>query len=202
MIFRFMILVSLAGAALSACGGDDSGSNGSQPAQAVPTVNIDGGAPASSSPQSTGAAPSTGQTGGGVPAGGGQATLTVGDQSWTFEGVYCAFGPEQTRNDRVSFSSGAFGEVEGTRVQLDASIQDPQQQGRYEGGGVIHSVTLNDIQDFQNPSIGWEAVSGFGGASEFVFTIDGKSIRVEATFDDSTSDELENLPGTLEMTCP
>jgi hypothetical protein len=119
-----------------------------------------------------------------------------------FDGVYCFFGPQETRNDRVSFSSGAFGEVDGKRVQLDASIQDTQQQGRYEGDGVIHSVTLNDVQDFENPSIGWEAASGFVGASQIAFTIDGKSVSVEADFDDNTTDAIEALPGTLAMTCP
>ena len=184
---------------LAACGGDDSDNGQGLPPQAVPTVRVEGGGPATSTGATTGsdAAPAPG--GGG---GAGQATLTVGDESWMFDGVYCAFGPQQTRNERVSFSSGALGEVDGRRVQLDASIQDTQQQGRYEGDGVIHSVTLNDIQDFQNPSIGWEAVSGFAGASQIAFTIDGKSVNVQADFDDNTTDEIEALPGTLAMICP
>ncbi len=62
-----------------------------------------------------------------TPPDAGSATLTIGDQTWTFDNYYCAFGPEETGNERVSFSSGAFGTAEGVRTQLDASIQDARQ---------------------------------------------------------------------------
>jgi hypothetical protein len=135
-------------------------------------------------------------------AGSGQATLTIGDDSWTFDGPYCAFGTEETQNDRVSFSSGAFGEVEGHRAQLDASIQDPQEQGRYEGDGVIYSVSLNDVEDFENPVVGWSSISGLAGASDTVFNVDGKHVTVEASFDNELTDDLEGVSGTLDLTCP
>jgi hypothetical protein len=136
-----------------------------------------------------------------APPGGGSATLTVGDQTWTFDNYYCAFGPEQTQNDRVSFSSGAFGTHEGVRTQLDASIQDTDKQGRYEGEGTIQSVTLNDIEDFENPSVALGAESGFLGSPDFVILVDGDKVMVEASFDDNTTDEIESIPGTLEATC-
>lgn len=136
-----------------------------------------------------------------TPPDAGSATLIIGDQTWTFDNYYCAFGPEQTKNERVSFSSGSIGSPDGVRLQLDASIQDPDKQGRYEGEGTIQSVTLNDIEDFENPSVDFGAVGGIVGASGFVIQIDGNTVTVEASFDDGTTDERESIPGTLEATC-
>ena len=136
-----------------------------------------------------------------TPPNPGSATLTVGDETWTFDNYYCRQGPEETGNERVSFSSGAFGTYEGKRTQLDASIQDTDKQGRYEGEGTIQSVTFNDIEDFENPSVDLAAESGFLGAPEFVIEITGDKLRIEASFDDRTTDEIESIPGTLEALC-
>lgn len=136
-----------------------------------------------------------------APPGAGSATLTVGDQTWTFDNYYCRTGPENTGNARTSFSSGAFGENEDGRIQLDASIQDTDEQGRMEGEGTIQSVTLNDIEDFENPSVSLAAESGFIGGPEFVIQVDGDQVTAEAFFDDGTTDEIEAIPGTLEATC-
>ncbi len=136
-----------------------------------------------------------------TPPDAGSATLIIGDQTWTFDNYYCAFGPEETGNERVSFSSGSIGSPDGVRLQLDASIQDVDKQGRYEGEGTIQSVTLNDIEDFENPSVDFGAVEGIVGASSFVIQVDGNTVTVEASFDDGTTDERESIPGTLEATC-
>jgi hypothetical protein len=135
-----------------------------------------------------------------APGGGGSATLTVGDQIYTFDNYDCASG-EGTGNDDVPFSSGAFGEVEGVRVQLDASVYDPSGEGNMEGDGVVNAVTLNDVEDFANPSVSWSAESGFIGGAEFAIQYDGSTVFVESTFDDGRTDEIEQVPGTLEATC-
>ena len=135
------------------------------------------------------------------PAGAGSATLTVGDQTWTFDNYYCRLGPENTGNDRVSLSSGALGTHEGVRTPLDASIQDKDEQGRMEGDGTIQSITLNDVEDFENPNVALAAESGFVGGPEFVVQVDGDTATVSASFDDGTTDEIEAIPGTLEAMC-
>lgn len=137
-------------------------------------------------------------------SGGGSATLTIGEETWTFDELFCAFSPEESQNDRVSFTASAFGEsASGVRVQLDATIQDPDEQGRYEGDGVIHSLTLNDVEDFENPSLGWEAMSGLIGATDPFIQVDGKNVTAETVFDDQLTDGvIEEVPGTLEATCP
>lgn len=185
-------LLLVFGALLAACGGDnkDKDNNGG---------NGDNATAAMTEP-ADGAAPTEEDTGGG---GDGSATLTIGDETWEFTGYYCAFGPEETRNDRVSFSSGAFGEsAEGVRLQLDVTIQDTDEQGRYEGEGTIHSVSLDDVEDFENPSVAWNAVSGIVGESAYYIQIDGKSIHAEAAFDDGTTDAIESTPGTFDGSCP
>ena len=92
---------------------------------------------------------------------GGSAILIIGDETWMFNDIFCGFTPDETRNSRVSFTLVGFGEsTEGRRTQLDATIQGTDNQGRYSGFGVIHSVSLNDIENFENPSVAWEAIFG------------------------------------------
>ena len=129
----------------------------------------------------------------------GEATLTIGDQVYTFDNYYCARGVENTMNDSVPFSSGAFGEVDGNRAQLDASVYDPSEEDRMEGDGVSSSVTFDDVDDFENPVVGWTAGGPLSDA--VVIEYDGGSVFVETTFDNSLTDEFEEIPGTLEATC-
>ncbi len=131
----------------------------------------------------------------------GSATLVVGDRTFEFDNYYCAQGSSNTGNAAVSFSSGAFGDYEGTRIQLDASILDFDEQNRMEGDGTTQSVTLDDVEDFENPSVGLSAISGVLSAVSFLIQYDGTTVTVEALFDDNTTDEIEEIPGTLTATC-
>jgi hypothetical protein len=136
---------------------------------------------------------------GGTPSGGmGSATLTIGDETWEFDSFGCAFGHDATQSDIFSFSSNSFGEhSNGAGVQMQAGIEDDTGQGRYEGEGVIYSIDINDIDDFENPSVGWESRS----SDETVVTIDGDHITGEGLFDDLLTPEAEQVPGTLDGTC-
>src|SRR5690606_25637058 len=112
---------------------------------------------------------------------------------WEFDSFGCALGHEATRNDVYSFSSNSFGEHEGARVQMQANIRDESGQGRFEGEDLGFEVFINDIDDFENPSIDWET------ASVDTFVIEGDSVTVTAVFDDRlTETEQEAVPGTLE----
>lgn len=128
--------------------------------------------------------------------------LTIGDESWSFDDVFCAFSPEEAGNARVSFFVSSFGKSStGARTQLDATIQDPAQEGRYDGENVIKTVSLNDVEDFENPSVDWSSISGFG-IGDLDFQVDGKNVAVSAAFNDGTTDDIETIPGTLVATCP
>lgn len=129
----------------------------------------------------------------------GEATLTVGDQVYTFDNYYCRRGIENTQNDSVPFSSGAFGEVDGNRAQLDASVHDSSGEDRMEGDGVSSNVTFNDVDDFENPVVDWSSGGPLGG--DVVLEFDGNTVFVETTFDNGLTDDFEEIPGTLEATC-
>ncbi len=113
--------------------------------------------------------------------GGGSATLTVGGETWTFTSVLCAFGEDEIGQEGAEF--------------VLSSIQDgTQMYASIDSFG--HSVSLDDIQDFENPSV---SLSAFGG--EFI-ELDGKNVRAEAEFADNTSDDFEMVAGVFEATCP
>jgi hypothetical protein len=114
--------------------------------------------------------------------GGGSATLVVGDQTWAFDSVLCAFGEEQIGQEGAEFNMSAIQDG----LQLYASIDS-----------FGHSVSLNDIENFAEPSVALEA---FPGDAEIA--LDGKSVSATASFVDSTSDSFEGVEGTLEATCP
>jgi hypothetical protein len=113
--------------------------------------------------------------------GGGSATLTVGDQTWTFAPVLCAFGEEMIGQEGAVF--------------ILSSIQDGMQMyASVDSFG--ESISLNDIEDFESPSVSLDA---FGNA---VISIDGKNISGEAEFVDETSDDFSTMVGTFSATCP
>jgi hypothetical protein len=123
--------------------------------------------------------------------GGGGAELTVDGETWTFDSVLCAFGPEEIGDEDAEFVLSAIGDG----LQLYVSID-----------GFGHSVTLDDIENFEDPSVGWAAGGPFGAltgeAEEFV-EVDGKQVRAEAEFVDARDEmSMTTAPGVLEATCP
>lgn len=113
--------------------------------------------------------------------GGGSATLVVGDQEWNFGSVLCAFGEEQIGQEGAVFNLSSIQDG----LQMYASIDS-----------FGHSLSLDDIEDFENPSV---SLSTFGDTS---ISLDGKSITGEGEFMDGTSDSFETIPGTFTATCP
>lgn len=111
---------------------------------------------------------------------GGSASLTVGDQTWTFDGALCAFGEEEIGQEGAELVVSAI--TDG--VQLYISIDS-----------FGHNVDVNDIENFENPSVSLaSAVDG-----EFI-VVDGKDVSGEALFTDYETNE--SLEGTFEATCP
>jgi len=123
--------------------------------------------------------------------GGGGAELTVDGQTWTFDSVLCAFGPEEIGDEDAEFVLSAISDG----LQLYVSID-----------GFGHSVSIDDIENFEDPSVGWSAggpVASMAGDDEEFVELDGKQVRAEAEFRDSV-DEMSGTTaqGTLEATCP
>jgi len=115
--------------------------------------------------------------------GGGTATLTVGGETWTFGSVLCAFGEEMIGQEGAVFNLSA--------------IQDGMQlYAATDSFGDL--VSLNDIEDFENPSVALEAI---GAAEEFV-VLDGKNVSASTQFVDGTAESFDEIDGTFEATCP
>lgn len=113
--------------------------------------------------------------------GGGSATLRIGEQEWTFAPVLCAFGEEQIGQEGAEF--------------VLSSIQDgAQMYATIDSFG--HSVSLDDVENFEDPSVGY---SSFG---DFTLTVDGKNASGEGEFMDTTTDSFETVAGSFTATCP
>jgi hypothetical protein len=126
----------------------------------------------------------------------GSATLTIGDQVYEFGTFDCASGHENTESDVFSFTTNSFQEFDGVRTQMQFTAYDPTSTGRTEGEGVVHEIALDDISNFEDPSISWSM-----DAAESV-SIDGHEVSVSGTFVDGLTEAVnEALPGTLEAVC-
>jgi len=115
-------------------------------------------------------------------SGGGSMTLTVGDQSWTFGPVLCAFGPDEIGQEGAEFVLSSIQDGIQMYVSIDA---------------FGHSVSIKDIEDFQNPSVSLESFD-----REEIISIDGKSFSGSAEFIDNTTESFETVPGSFSGTCP
>jgi hypothetical protein len=124
-------------------------------------------------------------------SGGGGAELTIDGETWTFDSALCAFGPDEIGDEDAEFVLSALADG----LQLYVSID-----------GFGHVVTLDDIEDFEDPSVVWSAgdlTFGMGGNAEEFIEVDGKQVRAEAEFIDARDEMLSTTaPGTLEATCP
>ncbi len=123
-------------------------------------------------------------------SGGGNATLTVGDTTWTFNSVLCAFGPDEIGDPEAEFVLSSLQDG----LQLYVSID-----------GFGHSVSIDDIADFENQSVSLSAerfVAASNEAPEEFVEVNGKEIRATALFVDNLSDDPTPVEGTLEAVCP
>lgn len=126
----------------------------------------------------------------------GEATLTIGDQTWEFDNFDCVLGHENTRSDIFSFTTNSTGTFDGVRTQMQVTIEDPSSTGQVSGDATVHRVDFDDIDDFDNPSIKWTM------NTPNAVTIDGYTVTVEGNFnDDRTPAVDEQIPGALEATC-
>lgn len=115
----------------------------------------------------------------------GSATLVVGGETYEFDRVHCGFGPEETGQDDIEFTLSAIQDG----LQLDATIMT-----RFG-----HVVSVDDIEDLENPRVAWSA-GGPGSTTGDIIRVDGKHVQVETTFTDQNTGTTAN--GTLEAQCP
>ena len=124
--------------------------------------------------------------------GGGGATFSVNGETWEFPSVLCAFGEDEIGQPGGVFNMSAINDG----LQLYASIDD---------SGAAHSLSLNDIEDFENPSVSL-AMSGlvagaFGVSPEFL-TLDGKNVSASVVMVDENTNVPTDAPAEFTATCP
>lgn len=198
-VLPIAVMVLLFGVLIAGCSGDgdDAGDDGDG---AEATEPADGDTGDATEPADDG--DGDGDGGGDDGSGSGSATLSIGDESWSFSDVYCAFTQEETRSERVSFYLSGSGETaEGVRIELNASIEDEQNDGRYKGDGVTYKVSVVDVADFENPAVRWLSLL-FPMEDSSLLQVEGKNVSADMTFRDYVTGAVDEILGTLEGTCP
>lgn len=113
--------------------------------------------------------------------GGGSAVLTVGDEEWRFDSVLCAFGPEEIGQEGAELVVSSIQDG----LQFYVSIDD-----------FGHSVSVDDIEDFENPSV------SLSSRGEDFIVVDGKNVSGQAAFSDGEDPTDPGTEGSFEVTCP
>jgi hypothetical protein len=132
----------------------------------------------------------------------GTALLTVGDESYSFEITSCFSPTDDGGKHTTSFRLTATGTVDGARAELGAVVKDSFEEGRLEGNGTSHWVTLDDVEDVENPAVSWGARSGYFADDPFwTVNVDDKHISAEPVFDDGRTEASETIGGTFEAIC-
>lgn len=115
--------------------------------------------------------------------GGGSATLTVGDQTWEFGSVLCAFGEEQIGQEGAEFVLSSLQDG----LQLYASVDS-----------FGHLVTLDDIENYDDPSVSLQS-----RADGDFLEISGTQVTAQFPVAESESfDPADVQDATLEASCP
>lgn len=125
----------------------------------------------------------------------GSVTLTIGDMTWTFDNFDCAVGLESTESAVYSLTTNTMGEIDGTRIQMQATIADDSGQGRIEGDDLVYDVQVDDISNFDNPAISWRMV-----ADQSVVLV-GYDLSAEGMFKNDAGPDDDAVKGTLVGTC-
>ena len=124
--------------------------------------------------------------------GGGGATFTANGQTWEFPSVLCAFGEDEIGQPGGVFNLSAIDDG----LQLYVSIDD---------SGAAHSLSLNDIEDFENPSVSLSIdtfIVGVVGAPPEFLTLDGKQVTADVMMIDDITNLPTAEPAQLSATCP
>ena len=177
----------------SACGDDDEAT--APASETTATTAASGESPPPEPATTTTQAPATTQpeepstdSGGGVDTGG--ATLTIGDETWTFDKVdICAVPPADPATTSLILIAN-----QGDWQLIAETIDDSGTQ-RLEGDGVYDRISLQNNAD---PTQSWLANNE--AAIEKFIVVDGDTVTASTNFDAVTG-LSDDTPGALEATC-
>lgn len=185
---RIILVVALV---VSACGGgsDTATTEEVEPTTAAPSATAEQESATDSAAQATSAAEEPATTATAAAAGSG-ATLTIGDETWSFDTVsLCAVPPADPATTSLILiaKQGDW--------QLIAEVIDATGAQSLEGDGVYDRISLQNNAD---PTQSWLANNE--GAVEKFIVVDGNTITASTTFDAVTG-LSDDTPGTLEADC-
>lgn len=181
---RSLVVAVIAGLVLVACGGDgDSADPTSSSVEATATTSTTTATTTTPPDDPVAEEP-------GSDDGAGGATLTIGDETWTFDSV--EFCGKPVSPDTSSFVLIAkLGEW-----QLIAEVHDDSGEQRLDGDGVYDTINFQNNGD---PTQSW--LANLEAAEVKFIVIDGSSVTANTTLNAVTG-LSDDTPGTLEATCP
>ncbi len=177
-----------------ACGGgdsDDSG-DGSSGSSATEAPDNSGGEPENTA---------TAEPSGGGSASPGSATLTLGDDSWTFNLNKCFFEGESSDEAVVFATGGTVANPGNGMLAFSVGISDSALRG-----GLAHTIRIFSFEadngEAVKETIVWTTSTTLSDDDDGFIQIDGKRVTADALFDNELTSETESVPGTLVVVCP
>ena len=133
----------------------------------------------------------------GSNAGTGSASLTIGNETWTFVVSNCWFEGEFMDETVLFLMSGTAELSGGGTLVFKATIQD----SRLPGKDISHTILIWSMGPVGTEVIRWSTNLKLTGDDDGFLRVDGKRVSAEATFDNDTGGP-QDVAGTLEGMCP
>ncbi len=132
----------------------------------------------------------------------GSATLTIGDESWTFDVSKCFFPGQFIFDETVVFlMNGTVAIPDNGMLGLKVSISG----STVPGLRLYHTISIfsfiGDDRRAVKEAIRWSASARYSVDDGFIL-VESKRVTAEALFDNDMTGVKEAIAGTLEATCP
>jgi hypothetical protein len=177
----FLVMVGLLWWALAGCAVDEGGGavDEADPERVEPTTDL--GEPVAGDLDEPPDEPPP------EPIGGGRARLVVGDTVWDFDEALCVFGDDPADEETAEFVLSSIQDG----LQLTATID-----------AFGHSISLEDIDDFDGSRVSWHARQDHGAPGDDGFIrLDGDRVVAAAVFENPLLPKPDRVPGTLTARC-
>jgi len=131
----------------------------------------------------------------------GSATLTIGDESWTFDVSKCFF-PGQFIDETVVFlMNGTVAIPDNGMLALKVGISGSTVPGRQLSHTISIFSFIGDDRRAVKEDIRWSASARLSGDDGFIL-VENKHVTAETLFENDLASGEEAKGGTLEATCP
>lgn len=176
---------------VAACGGDGDGSSngGTEPAAQTDTTEQEDEQATTTQPEEATGGEDGGDAGDSGNDSLGTATVTVGDETWHFDNLYCFYDPDDDEWDLML--AARDGDI---HLAVYRSLPD---------GTYGDEIEVADLSNLAAPTMSWTTM-GWDMEVRFFLNVSGMRVTAEAGFYDNT-DEADPfdppVPGSLDATC-